>query len=205
MRAAARALGIAWPEQTSLAQLLGTLTGASAAELAFFEHCRTLFRGAGYLVLADASATPTAQATIHAAVAAPYAHVTAPLRRLGDRFATEAALAAAAGVAVPAWAADALPTLPALLTTSGRRSGAASRGVVDLAETLVLAPHVGACFDAAVVEAGAHGSVIQLDDPPVRARCGGAGLIAGHRATVQLTAVDPVARSVRFSAATPAA
>lgn len=205
MRAAATALGIAWPEGTPLPEFLAGLTGGSAAELAFTEQCRVLLRGAGYLVLTP-GAPPAPDAATHAAVAAPYAHVTAPLRRLGDRFATEAALVAAAGTAsLPDWVAHVLPDLPALLTAAGRRSGAADRGIVDLAEALVLAPRVGERFDVAVVEAGDDGSDVQLDDPPVRARCGGGGLTAGQRATVTLTVADPARRRVRFEAVPPSA
>ncbi len=85
MRAAAVALGLSWPANCSVADLLAGMTGATPAELAFFEQCRTLLRGAGYLVLDGEDVTE--HAATHAAVAAPYAHVTAPLRRLGDRFA----------------------------------------------------------------------------------------------------------------------
>lgn len=203
MRVAARALGVPWSDDETLSELLAGLTGRTPAELALFEQCRTLLRGAGYLVLG--AEPPAPDAAIHAAVGAPYAHVTAPLRRLGDRYATEAALAAAAGVPVPAWAARALPELPALLTAAGRRSGAASRGVVDLAEALVLAPHVGESYEVAVVEATEDGCEVQLDEPPVRARCSGPGLVAGRRAEVVLTVADPVRRRVRFEARPPEA
>ncbi len=198
IRAAARALGIDWPADRSLPSVLAGMTGASAAELAFFEQCRTVLRGAGYLVL-DGEPVHE-QATLHAAVAAPYAHVTAPLRRLGDRFATEAALAAAAGEPVPAWAAGVLPGLPAILSAAGRRSGTASREIVDLAEAIVLQDRIGEQFDAAVVEAGDDGSEVEVDDPPVRARCIGPGLVAGQRARVELTVADPARRRVRFAA-----
>lgn len=202
MRAAARALGIAWAPEQSLPEVLAGLSGSTAGELAFFEQCRTALRGAGYLVLDGA---PVAEvASIHAAVAAPYAHVTAPLRRLGDRFATEAALAAARGVEVPAWAGRVLPELPAILTAAGRRSGAVSRGVVDLAEAVVLEGRVGEQFEVAVVEVSDEGSEIQVDEPPVRARCTGVGLVAGQRARAELTVADPSRRRVRFAALPPA-
>lgn len=198
MRAAATALGLDWPAEEPLAHLLARLSGATASELAFFEQCRTLLRGAGYLVLGGAEVDE--HAALHAAVAAPYAHVTAPLRRLGDRFATEAALAAAAGVSVPGWAAARLPELPAVLTAAGRRSGAVNRGIVDLAEAVVLEARVGEHFDVAVVEASDDGNEIQVDDPPVRARCDGEGLVAGARIRAELTVADPVRRRVRFRA-----
>ncbi len=199
MRAAARALGLDWPADLSLAELLGRLTGTTAAELAFLEQCRILLRGAGYLVLDGP--VPDPAMTVHAAVAAPYAHVTAPLRRLGDRFATEAALAAAHGAEVPDWAARRLPELPAILTAAGRRGGAVSRGIVDLAEAVVLRGRIGERFEVAVVEAGEHEGTVQVDDPPVRARCDGAGLVAGTRTTATLTQADPAGRRVRFAVA----
>jgi exoribonuclease R len=202
MRDAARALGIEWPADEPLAVLLGRLSGASAAELAFSEQCRTLLRGAGYLVLGTEAADsplPAPELTIHSAVAAPYAHVTAPLRRLGDRFATEAALAAATGAPLPDWAARRLPELPALLAAAGRRSGAASRGVVDLAEAVVLEHRIGEQFDVAVVEVQGDDGEVQLDEPPVRARCDGPGLISGTRAKATLVEADTQRRRVRFA------
>ena len=66
---------------------------------AFLEEAVTLLRGAGYTPFDGARPEqPT-----HAGVGAPYAHVTAPLRRLVDRFGTEVCLAICAGVPVPGW------------------------------------------------------------------------------------------------------
>ena len=48
----------------------------------------------------------------HAAMAAKYAHATAPLRRLADRYVVEAALAVANGDAVPDHVAAAFAELP---------------------------------------------------------------------------------------------
>jgi hypothetical protein len=47
------------------------------------EHAASLLRGAGYTVFDGA---PPLQ-RLHAGIGAPYAHVTAPLRRLVDRYA----------------------------------------------------------------------------------------------------------------------
>ena len=52
----------------------------------------SLFRGAGYQVIG-----PKQAARPHAAVASLYAHVTAPLRRLVDRYAAETCLASKQG------------------------------------------------------------------------------------------------------------
>lgn len=197
LRAAAGALGATWPADAALADCLAALDPASPADLALMVRSRTLLRGAGYLPLDGPASAP--EVTVHSAVAAPYAHVTAPLRRLGDRFATEAALAAHARTSLPPWVSEALPELPALLTASGRRSGAASRSVVDLAEAIVLAPRVGEAFEAAVVGVDGNAAEVRIFDPPVRGRADAEGLQAGQRATLTLTEADPLTRRIRFA------
>ncbi len=199
LRTAAQALGVAWPATATLAECLASLDPSNPADLALMDRSRALLRGAGYLPLLGE--LPLPGDAVHSAVAAFYAHVTAPLRRLGDRYATEAALAAEVGVPAPAWVTEALPRLPELLTASGRRAGSAGRCVVDLAEAIVLQPRVGETFEAAVVEAAGKGAEIRIVDPPVRARAEGAGLRAGTRALLTLTEADPVARRIRFAAA----
>ena len=161
-------------------------------------------RGAGYTPLdgsgpeAAADGEPPAQ-PLHGAVGAPYAHVTAPLRRLADRYATEVCLALHAGAEVPDRVRAALPKLPAVMSTSDRVAGAAERGAVDLAEAVVLADRVGQVFDAVVLDVGAHHAAVALDDPPVRARCDGGGLPLGARVRVRLAVADPAQRRVLFT------
>lgn len=200
LRLAAAALRVDWLADVPLADRIAALDASNPADLALIDRSRALLRGAGYLSLTGAE-RPAADDAVHSAVAAPYAHVTAPLRRLGDRFATEAVLATVAGVDVPAWVAEALPLLPDLLTASGRRSGSATRSVVDLAEAIVLAPRIGERFEACVVETAPAGAEVRIVDPPIRGRATGAGLVAGTRATVELTEADTTARRVRFVAA----
>ena len=57
-----------------------------------------------------------------AAVAYPYAHVTAPLRRLVDRFGLVGCEALSRGAEVPEWVREALPTLPEIMAASDRRA-----------------------------------------------------------------------------------
>ena len=96
MRRTAKALGLTWPQDGSYADLIRTADPRQPAHLAFLSLATTLLRGAGYDVRRRAPELST-----HSAVAAPYAHVTAPLRRLVDRFGTEIALAAVAGENTP--------------------------------------------------------------------------------------------------------
>ncbi|MBW6436728.1 RNB domain-containing ribonuclease [Actinoplanes hulinensis] len=144
--------------------------------------------------------------TGHGGVGAPYAHVTAPLRRLADRYATEICLALYAGRAVPDWAMEALPRLPKAMSSTDRVASAADRGAIDLAEAVLLEGRVGEVFEAAVLDrdepSGKRpaGGTIALDDPAVRAKCLG-DLPLGSRIDVRLTAADPVTRTVRFERA----
>lgn len=196
LRAAARALRIAWPDDEPLSRLLPRLDGMDPAALAFFDECRVLLRGADYTPLTG----PTPAVIEHAAMGLPYAHVTAPLRRLGDRFATECALAARHGVLAPAWARAALPALPGALRAGGRLAGALHRACIDLSEAVLLEHRIGERFPAAVVEAGDRRAEVRIEAPPILARCSGDELRAGERRDVVLAQADPAERRVAFTA-----
>ncbi|HKT03875.1 MAG TPA: RNB domain-containing ribonuclease, partial [Rugosimonospora sp.] len=88
LRAAATPLGVDWPDGAGPGRVIATINPADPRGAAFLEHAAELMRGAGYTAF---DGVPPAQPE-QAAVAAPYAHVTAPLRRLADRYATEVCL-----------------------------------------------------------------------------------------------------------------
>ena len=136
---------------------------------------------------------------VQAAVGAPYTHVTAPLRRLVDRFALVVCESLCRGREVPDWVRAALPELPALMADSDRRAGTLERASIEAAEAIVLADRVGERFEAVVVDVADDGGsgLVQLLDPAVLARAQGP-LALGSRMTVALEAVDLTTRSVRF-------
>lgn len=194
MRRSALALGLAWPEGAGYAEVISALDPNRPEAAAVLTFAGRLLRGAAYTAFdGDVPAQP-----IHSAVAAPYAHATAPLRRLADRYVGEICLAVAAGVDVPAWARAALAVLPREMAAAGQRAHALERAVVDLAEAVVLAPRVGETFDAVVVESGDHRGVVQLRDPAVRAPCEGHDLPLGRSLAVRLVEADPGQRKVVF-------
>ena len=198
LRRTAKALGIDWPAELSYAALIRTLDPAQPAHAAFLAESTVLLRGSGYAAFDDE--VPSRPA--HAGVGAPYAHATAPLRRLVDRYVGEACLALSAGEDVPGWVRDALPRLPEEMETSNRRAQQYEAGVISTVEAAVLEQRVGETFDAVVVELDEHdgGGTVQLTEPAVTAHCQGE-LPLGERVRVRLVLADVAKRQVRFELA----
>jgi len=190
----AHALGIAWAHPTSYAEVIRALDPADPQHAAFLQDATSLLRGAGYTAFDGG----LPDLVTHAAVAAEYAHATAPLRRLVDRYVSEVCLSLCAGETVPGWARTALPALPAEMAESDRRASALERECVALMEAVVLRDAVGQEFDAVVVDVRDEGGgTVQLADPAVRAAFDGQ-LPLGERLRVRLVEADVDKRSVRF-------
>ena len=126
-----------------------------------------------------------------------YAHVTAPLRRLADRFANEIVLSNCAGAEPPGWAVDRLPELVKTMEESTGREARIEHAVIDAVECAVLAGYVGERFDATVVDEHDKGVVVQIPEPAVVAPLA-AERPLGAKVAVVLEAVDPVARRVEL-------
>lgn len=197
LRRAAPAMGVQWPKGAPPGDVLSALDGSDPRHAAFIDLAADLLRGAGYAAFDGTLPAVTG----HGGVGAPYAHVTAPLRRLADRFALEVCVAIAAGSEIPLWARSALPTLPALMASSDHAAKKLERACVDLTEAFVLQGREGETFEAAVIESGDRFGAVVVDEPAVRARCDGPDLPLGERITVRLVTSDVETRTVRFAAA----
>ncbi|MCA2212549.1 RNB domain-containing ribonuclease [Jidongwangia harbinensis] len=197
LRAAAESLGVAWPAGASVGAVVAGVDPGSPRGAAFLDQAAELLRGAGYTAFDGTAPAETG----HGGVGAPYAHVTAPLRRLADRYATEACLALHDGRAVPDWVRDALPRLPKTMSSTDRVASAADRGAVALAEAVLLEHRVGEVFDVGVLDVDDRpdqpGGTVALDDPAVVARCRG-DLPLGERISARLAVADPATRTVQF-------
>ena len=190
LRTTAGALGVPWSEGVSYGDLLSGLDPHVPAQAALLAVAPRLLRGAAYTAFDGA---PPEQAQ-HSAVGAAYAHATAPLRRLVDRYVGETCLALCAGVPVPEWVRAALPGLPEEMATADRRAHALDRAIIDLAEAAVLEHRVGEEFSAVVTDE----RTVQLAEPAVRGRLDSPSPPVGERVTVRLVTADPQARSVSF-------
>jgi exoribonuclease R len=193
VRLVAAALGVPWPDGATFGQVVHGLDPSIPGHAAFLHESAILLRGAAYAAF-DGTLPAL---TTHAAVAAPYSHVTAPLRRLPDRYATEVCLAVAAGRPVPPEIAAGLPALPQLMAQAGQRSAGVDRACVDLVEAIILQDQVGADFDAITIDD--HPVTVQVTEPAVIAHCEGENLPLGERIRVRLVKADPATRQVVFA------
>ncbi|WP_018180102.1 RNB domain-containing ribonuclease [Jongsikchunia kroppenstedtii] len=199
LRASARALGIDWPAGTSASKILAGLDPAKPQTLALMSDATALLRGADYLAM-DGT-IPADAVTEHGGIAGVYAHVTAPLRRLADRFATECCLALCAGQPVPDWVTAALPELPKLMRASDSLANKAERQCIDLAEATLLHDQVGQQFPAVVLHErrGEKPAQVFVEEPAVIADCAG-DPAEGSAVTVTLSEVTMDPPRVSFSA-----
>lgn len=199
LRQTARALRIRWPAELDYPEFVRTLDPGRPADAAMLTACTRLFRGAGY----QAFRGQIPAEAEHAALAIEYAHCTAPLRRLVDRYVGEICLALCAGTPVPAWVLTALEGLPQEMATADRRARKYERAIVDLVEVALLAPRLGEVFTATVVDVDEdreRGTVV-LADPAVEAKVRGTGLPLGHEIQVRLVSADFAAGAVAFEMA----
>lgn len=191
-RTEARALGYSLPDASTIGLFLHTVNADTPRGMAVMREAQKLLRGAGYVDLAEK------EPEVHAGIGGHYSHVTAPLRRLVDRYATEVCLALCAGTDVPEWVRE---DTPRVLKTMGRTSQLANtvdRACLNLTEATVLHPWVGHNFEGVFLRAEGEQARVFVIDPPVLAEC------HGHpdqprEATISLVRADVEKRDVVFA------
>jgi len=195
----ARALHIDWPAEQLYPDFIRSLDPTVPAHAAMLVASTRLLRGSGYVAF---NGEVPAQAE-HAALSSEYAHVTAPLRRLVDRYAGEVCVALCAGVEVPEWVLSKLADLPDLMRDSTRRASAYERAIVDLVEAGVLRDRVGELFDAVVVDVDDDNDKrgdLTVHEPAVEAAVrSDRSLPLGTDVQARLSKADLTARKVEFT------
>ncbi|GAC1481570.1 MAG: hypothetical protein NVS1B16_12080 [Pseudarthrobacter sp.] len=205
-------LGKPWDGKISYGEYLRSLDPTEPRQLAIMHSAGMLFRGASYTAF-DGTVPEDA---IQSAIGAAYAHTTAPLRRLIDRFVLVICEALSNGRPVPDWAREALPTLPEIMAASDQLASRMERMALDTVEAALLVNHIGQEFDAIVISGskpqkdngkgakngnGKNGNgpsgIVQIAEPAVTARCAG-DLESGTTVRVRLISSDIAAREVHF-------
>ncbi len=188
LRAVAAGLRIGWHQQVGYAERVRELDPSIPNEAALLSTSARGLRGAGYASFVDGDLPADPE---HSAIASTYAHVTAPLRRLGDRFANEIVLSVCGGYPSPAWVLEALPEIPKLMGKARGREGRLERRLLDFMEAAVLAGRVGDELDAVVSSRSDDEVTVTITDPAVIARITHTGVELGQRLRVRVAAADP--------------
>lgn len=199
LRRAAVAVGLEWDPDVDYPDFIRSIDPSSANGAAMLNACTSLLRGAGYVAFEGG----VPQNVEHAALASEYAHVTAPLRRLADRYAGEVAVALCADAEVPDWVRTALRDLPKAMETSDRVANKLERAVLDLVETGVLANRLGETFTGVITDLDDRdesAGIVMLREPAVEAKVFTAAgkLPLGEEVPVRLVRADVEKRVVRF-------
>ena len=160
--------------------------------MAVMREAQKLLRGSGYVDLSEK------QAEVHAGIGGFYSHVTAPLRRLIDRYATEVCLAICAGEDVPEWVERDAPRVIKTMGRSSQLANTVEKACLHLTEATVLEPWVGHNFDGVTLKSGDDAARVFIVDPPVLAPSAGAPE-EGEETKFSLVRADPAAREVGFA------
>lgn len=192
LRHTARAFGLDWPRDSSLAAFQRSLPRDDPRASAFLLAVRRTSGGASYEPFTEGT-TPW-----HSAMAATYAHATAPLRRLADRYVVEAALAVANGRDVPDEVAAAFARLPEVMEQSDGLNSRVDAAVRDLAEAVLLSGREGDVFDGVIVDEDQRGPMMQIAEPAVLVRIRASSVTPGDAVKAKLISVDLDQRRIEF-------
>lgn len=190
LRRVAKSLHLAWPQTMGYPDFVRSLDPSDPDGQAMLNACTLLFRGASYTVIDPAD---PGRVSVHAALATHYAHTTAPLRRLVDRFTGTICADLMAGRHPAGWAREGLAALPELMADSDRRASKFERGIIGFAEALVLRGQVGKRFEGTIIEVDERRPERGLASVPrvaVEAPVTGAGLALGDERGLLVETAD---------------
>ena len=192
LRHTARALAVGWEPGVTLRDFERSLDPNDAKQAALMMAIRRAGGGASYVPFADG------HKPWHAAMAATYAHATAPLRRLADRYVVMAALAVANGRSVTESLSTAFPKLPDVMERADDMASQIERAVIDLGEVALLSGQPQSTYAAVVTDVDDRGARIQLCDLPVVTRVPAHKVEPGDDLRVKLVSTDIATHTARF-------
>lgn len=182
------AFGIPWPDGVPPGDIVSELSADVPRQAAFIEDAIRLLRGADYTSFDGER--PAQQE--HGGLGAPYAHATAPLRRLVDRYGLEVCLALVRGAAPLDDVRHALPELPSEMRSAAGLSSQLDNACASAVSDFLLTSRVGQVLTGIVVQIDRRRerATVLLDDPPVRVAAPADGFVEGARMAVRLGPVD---------------
>ncbi len=197
----AKALGIEWPVGKSYAEFIHGLDPKVPAHAAMLAACTVLFRGAGYTAFSGG----VPERPEHAAMKSEYAHVTAPLRRLVDRWTGEICVALCADAPVPDWVRESMDEIPKIMEECDRKAHAYERAIVSMVEAGLVHDQVGTTFDGVVVDVDERDptrGVVTLSTLAIEGKVkSSSALPLGQPVRVKLVEADVTKRTIAFELA----
>ncbi len=189
LRRAAHALEIPWSSTETLRDLQRRMDSTNTIHQRFLLDARRAGGRASYAVYSE-KITPW-----HSAIAATYAHATAPMRRLADRYVLDLACLLANGDSVPQSLTEKISQLPKVMERCEGLASNVDRAVIDLLEAVSLQHRVGEILDAEVVDT--ENGIVQTFDSAIRARASKLrNFENGAKVRVRIDVADPVRRRV---------
>lgn len=188
----------------SVGELLATVDASTPTGMALMRDAQGLLRGSGYQAFGmDGQEVDRSTLPIHAGIGGHYAHVTAPLRRLVDRFATEICLAIANDSPVPEWVSSRVDEVVRSMATTSQLASQVDKAALRLTEAVVLADWVGQNFSAITLHSSKTKdtnvkSRIFVVEPPVMGECVG-NPPEGESVLVTLAEADVSEKLARFA------
>jgi exoribonuclease R len=194
----AKALGIPWPVGKSYAEFIHGLDPKVPAHAAMLAACTVLFRGAGYTSFSGG----VPEQPEHAAMKSEYAHVTAPLRRLVDRWTSEICVALCADQPVPEWIRESMDDIPKIMEECDRKAHAYERSILSMVEAGLVVDHLGAEFDGVITDVDERDptrGIVALSTLAVEGRVAGTAVLPlGQPVRVKLVEADIAKRTIAF-------
>jgi exoribonuclease R len=181
LRAQAKVLGIAWKSDENLQAVVSRLTTTDQRDLAFSMAIRKAGGSARYMLWPFESQNEEqklrnaqqAKQPWHAAIAASYAHATAPMRRLADRYVLDLLVAHfAKDTDAVIELQRTLALLPSVMETSERVGAKIDRDCLEAIESSLLKPLIGQERSATVIDVSHDGLQVQMNEPAVIWRIG---------------------------------
>jgi exoribonuclease R len=196
-RRIALTLGFEWPEGRTYAEFMRGVRPDHPRAAVLVRQAQRVMRGAEYVAF-DGAPPPQ---PLHGALAFAYAHVTAPLRRLADRYVLDLLVTLASGARPTEAEVATLRALAPVMRAAGRTESALERRVVDVAEAWTLHGRVGDVLSGVAVDVRRGEAEVQLEEPPIRAAVptvDGRAPALGARLDVRLVDVDVEAGRIRL-------
>jgi exoribonuclease R len=177
LRLTAQALQIAWPAAWKYDDFVRSLDPKQPLHAVLLQQAAKVTGGARYVAFAHESPHNAR----HSAIAAHYAHVTAPLRRLADRYVLDLLMDLSNGKMPSTEALETLHQLPSVMSEADQFSRRLESAIVDFAEARLLQGREGECFTALVIGLRQEGVIVQITDPPIRTSLPLSALVANAR------------------------